>query len=415
MPEFNLPTIPQPAAKRLAIHISTAAKRSIRKGHPWLFDGAIRRQSHEGQSGDLAVVFDGQRRFLAIGLYDPHSPIRVKILHHHTPTPIDSDFFRHKIATAASIRSPLPETGTTGYRLIHGENDGLPSLIVDRYGDTLVMKLYTTAWIPHLSDVLPSLVEIQPTQRLILRLSRSVQDQPELCYGLADGQVLYGSELAGDTRFTENGLTFAADVVHGHKTGFFFDQRDNRELVGRYSRGKSVLDVFAYTGGFSVYAARGGANSVLSLDVSEPALLAAKQNIALNMDDPQVVACQHDVMAADAFSGLQELADAGRSFDMVVVDPPSFANSADQIGGALKSYARLTTLALAVLKPQGMLVMASCSSRVSADEFFATVTDAANAAGRMLLVHQRTAHALDHPIGFPEGAYLKCLFGTTVE
>lgn len=412
---LNIPFIPKPSDKRIAIHITPAVERVVRKGHPWLFDGAIRKQSHEGQAGDLAVVFDNKRRFLAIGLYDPHSPIRVKILHHGDSRTIDEAFFREKIQHAYEIRVPLLESGTTGYRLIHGENDGLPGLIVDRYGDCLVVKVYTAAWIPYLESIVPLLLEIQSSEQVILRLSRAVQAHEKSCFGLTDGQLLVGETFAENVTFVENGLTFAADVVQGHKTGFFFDQHDNREMVEKYANGKSVLDVFAYTGGFSLYAARGGAVSVLSLDVSQPALEAAQHNFALNQDDQNVAACQHEIMVADAFEGLEQLADQGRQFEMVIVDPPSFANSADQIDGALHSYARLTELALDVLKPQGMLVMASCSSRITADEFFAMVTETANSLGRLLWVHHRTGHALDHPIGFPEGAYLKCLFGTTVD
>lgn len=387
--------LPRPAEKRVALHVKPAAERALRKGHPWLFEGAIRKQSHDAQAGDLAVIFDTNRRFLAIGLYDPDSPIRVKVLQHRDSATINRDFFHAKIAAAAQIRAPLAEKNTTGYRLIHGENDGLPGLVVDRYAATLVMKLYTAAWIPHLRDVVPALLDVQPATRLILRLSRNITAD------LRDGDTLIGTPPDTPIAFTENGLTFSADVVHGHKTGFFFDHRENRERVGALAKGKRVLDVFAYAGAFSVYAARGGAESVLSMDISAPALDAARHNFALNTE--HVAGTRHEVMVADAFAGLHTL--AGQTFDLVVIDPPSFAKSEDEVAGALRAYATLTDLALPLVASGGDFVIASCSSRVSPDAFFDAVLR-----GRALQVIERTGHALDHPVGFPEGRYLKCLF-----
>jgi 23S rRNA (cytosine1962-C5)-methyltransferase len=207
-------------------------------------------------------------------------------------------------------------------------------------------------------------------------------------------------------------LRFAADLVRGHKTGFFFDQRENRVLVRRHSSGRCVLDVFAYTGGFSIYAAAGGALSVLSLDISAPALNAAKSNFALNQDNAAVQQVDHSILLADAFAGLEALYKQKQHFDMVIVDPPSFAKSAAEAKGALTSYARLTRLALDLLQNDGIFVIASCSSRVSAGAFFETVTHAAQDAGHKLEEIRRTGHALDHPIRFPEGEYLKCLFAS---
>ena len=213
-------------------------------------------------------------------------------------------------------------------------------------------------------------------------------------------------------QFSENGLRFEADVLRGQKTGFFFDQRDNRARAGKLAAGKRTLNVFAYTGGFSLYAARGGAPEVLSIDSSAPALAAAERNFALNRDLPAVAACRHTILAADAFDALADLRGRGERFELVIVDPPAFAKREDEVAGALQSYGRLTELALGVLAPGGTLVMASCSSRVSAPDFFATVHRAAAHAGRPLAEIDRTGHAIDHPIRFPEGAYLKCLFAT---
>lgn len=409
MPDFH--QIPRPSDRRIALHVQPAAERALRQGHPWLYDQAIRKQSHDGVSGDLAVIFDRKGRFLAIGLYDPDSPIRVRVLQHGAPSPINVEWFEARLRAAAVRRAPLPAQGTTGYRLVHGENDGLPGLVIDRYAETLVLKLYTAAWLPHLRDVIPGLQRVQPFDRLVLRVSRRLAPLIEP-YGLTDGQTLIGSAPSGPVHFEENGLRFAADVAAGHKTGFFFDHRDNRAHVRSLSSGRSALDVFAYSGGFSVYAAAGGAVSVLSVDASAPALEAAVANFALNRDRAPVRAARHTVRVGDAFEQLQQLSAEGQRFDLIIVDPPSFAKRAVEVRGALALYARLTRLALSVLSADGVLVMSSCSSRVSPDAFFGAVLSAAAEAGRPLRELRRTGHALDHPIGFPEGEYLKCLFAT---
>ncbi len=275
----SLSQLPAPADKRIALRVNSQAERALRQGHPWVFDLSIIEQSHSGAPGDLAVIFDNKRRFLAIGLYDPTSSIRVRILQHHKPATINADWFQDKLTSAANIRAPLKETDTTGYRLVHGENDGLPGLIIDRYAETLVLKLYTPAWIPHLKEFCSALAQVNPHERLILRLNRSLLKQTEFLFGLNDGMTLSGPTQDDLILFRENGLTFECDPIHGQKTGFFLDQRDNRARVEKLSKGKSVLNVFAYTGGFSVYAARGGAKQVVSVDISAPAIEAAVRNM----------------------------------------------------------------------------------------------------------------------------------------
>lgn len=400
-----LPDLPLPAGRRLAVRVTPAAERALRAGHPWLFDQSITQISHEGRPGDLAVIFDRKRRFLAIGLYDPLAPIRVRVLHHHRPATIDGGWYQERLAAAVERRVGLFDTDTTGYRLVHGENDSLPGLIVDRYDQTLVIKLYTAAWIPHLNDLLPALLAAAPAERLVLRLSRVVQNQTDVLYGLHDGQFLWGRALAETVLFRENGLWFKADVLAGQKTGFFLDQRDNRARVERLAAGARVLNVFAFSGGFSLYAARGGARQVVSLDISRGALAAAERNFALN----QSVAAEHKTLAGDAFQMMAALVDRP-AFDLLIIDPPSFAKSQAEIDGALAAYRRLVRLGLNLLRSPGILVMSSCSSRVKDEQFFATVNEAARAAGRPLQEIARTGHPLDHPITFPEGAYLKCLF-----
>ncbi len=409
-----LSPIPQPAARRIAVRVDPRAERTLRQGHPWLFADAIRQQSHDGAAGDLAVIFDRQRRFLAVGLYDPRAAIRVYVLQHGQSATIDGDWFKARLSAAAALREPLrsqpPAALTSGYRLVHGENDGLPGLVVDRYEQTLVLKLYTPAWLPHLRDVLAALAEVAPAERLVLRLGRAARERPQELYGLQDGLLLAGPPLAGPLLFWENGLRFEADPLHGQKTGFFLDQRENRARVEPLASGLDVLNVFAYSGGFSVYAARGGARTIVDVDTSAAALAAAQRNMAHNRDVPAVAAARHETVTQDAFAALTHMAQAGRRFGLVVVDPPAFARKRTQVDAALTAYHRLTRLSLAVLANGGTLVQASCSSQVDAATFFRTVHDAARQAGRPLHELERSGHALDHPVGFRQGAYLKCLF-----
>jgi 23S rRNA (cytosine1962-C5)-methyltransferase len=411
MPSLDpLAAVPPPAERRLALRVTPAAQRALRQGHPWLFDQAITAQNGEGRPGDLAVIFDAHRRFLAIGLYDPTSPLRVRVLHHGAPTAIDRTWLSGRLAGAIAWRSTLAENGTTGYRLVHGENDGLPGLVIDRYASTLVAKIYSLAWIPRLGELRAALDDVFPAACLVLRLSRDLLRMPEYLYGLEDATILAGPPPEGPVSFLENGLRFEADVLRGQKTGFFLDQRDNRARVERISAGQEVLNVFAYSGGFSLYAARGGAREVISLDSSAPALAAAKRNFAINQDLPAVAAAHHTTLAADAFLALADLRRGGRNFDLIIVDPPAFARREGEVSAALNAYERLTTLALGILRPGGTLVMASCSSRVPAAAFFDAVNAAAQRAGRPLREIERTGHPIDHPVLFPEGAYLKCLF-----
>jgi 23S rRNA (cytosine1962-C5)-methyltransferase len=405
----KLTHIPPPDTRRISIHVTLNAERALRKGHPWLFERTIQKQSHNGKPGDLAVIFDKNRKFLAVGLYDPTSSIRVRVLAHRHSIPINQDFFKKTLGVAVKLRASLPEN-TTGYRLVNGGNDSFPGLVIDRYAKTLVVKLYTPAWFPHLSNVLAVLKNQITFEHLVLRLNRGIQKNPENLHGFKDGDTLVGRSPDKPILFQENGLWFEVDPVQGHKTGFYLDQRDNRNNLGDYSAGKRVLNLFAYTGGFSVYAARGGAHHVTSVDISSPALEAAQRNFGHNLEYPLVKACNHEVIKGDVFEIIKNLAVQARCFDIVVIDPPSFAKSQSEVPPAIDAYQRLTRLGLNVLKPGGTLVQASCSSRVTADSFFGTVLRTAQASGRPLQEIKRTLHPIDHPIGFNEGAYLKCLF-----
>jgi len=401
---IDLSHLPTPNDKNIAIKLKPAAERAVKQGHPWIFEDGITKQSNEGDTGDLAIIYDRRKdKFLAVGLYDPDSPIRVKVLQANTPARINQAWFADKLQQAQAIRQPLVDKGITGYRLVYGESDRFPALIIDRYSETLVMKIYSAMWFPHLRDVIMALQNTVAFDRLVLRLSRSINAEP---LGLLDGQVLIGEPVTEPIQFTENGITLSADVIHGHKTGFFFDQRDNRQRVRDLANGRTVLDVFSYVGAFSVYALAGGAKHVTALDISQPAMEALSDNVQLNGFSMEAV----ETLVADAFDGMDYLAKQSRTFDMVIVDPPSFAKSQAEIDRALLSYKRLVQLALPLIAPNGILMMASCSSRVKPDAFYNLVINTANQSGYGLDIIEQTSHAVDHPIGFPEAEYLKALF-----
>jgi 23S rRNA (cytosine1962-C5)-methyltransferase len=226
-----------PKKSALRLRVTTAAESMLRGGHPWLFANSVREQNRDGETGELAVIFDRKDRFLAVGLFDSDSPIRVRILHAGKPCAIDSDWWRKRAADAVNRREGLFDSMTTGYRLINGESDGWPGLVLDRYGDTLVLKIYSAAWLPRLEETAGFLAK---NTRLVLRLSRNIQKYAAERFGLADGRILRGPPVEGPVLFLENGLRFEADVLRGQKTGFFLDQRDNRRHVGALAEGREV-------------------------------------------------------------------------------------------------------------------------------------------------------------------------------
>lgn len=406
-------TTEQAPRRRLATRLTADALRQVRAGHPWIYAEAITSITNGGAAGDLAVVFDDRRRFNAIGLYDPRSPIRIKVLHRGQPVTIDDAWWRDRIAAAATRRQPLVDIGrTTAYRVVHGENDGLPGLVVDRYGDVAVVKLYSEALVPHLVAVRDAVVDVLAPATVVLRSSRLVA--PALADlgvdGRGHGVAIVGSETPdGPVPFLENALHFHADVVRGQKTGHFLDQRDNRSLVRHHARRRTVLDVFTCTGGFAVHAAAGGARSVHLIDQSAAAIGTALENRVLNEADPTVAACPFTSEVGDAFEIMTALARAGRRFDLVVVDPPSFAASQARVPAATRAYRRLTRLALPLVAPNGLLLQASCSGRISTEDFMIAVRDEARGHGVRLVEIERTGHPLDHPVGFPQGGYLKAV------
>ena len=260
------------------IKISKTLEKKIRQGYPWVFHYQVKNEKVEGKPGDLAVVYDSKNQFLAIGLYDPESDIRLRILQTSNPVDIDNSFFEERLNRALGLRDNLYGEGTTGYRVINGENDGFPGLVLDRYEETVVLKLYTSAWVPYLDTLITLFKKKLSIKRCVLRRSRKVAALEEISKKYNEGHLLFGDKLEGPVRFKENEINFEVDVIAGQKTGFYLDQRDNRQKVRLLSKGNSVLNVFSYTGAFSVYAFAGGAISVLEIDSNSVALAASRKN-----------------------------------------------------------------------------------------------------------------------------------------
>ena len=279
---------------------------------------------------------------------------------------------------------------------------------MDCYDHVGVIKLYSEIWYPHLRAVVDGVLAATGVDTIVLRLARNLQNIDS--HGLDDGDVIFGVIPEGSVLFSEGNLTFEADVRTGQKTGHFLDQRLNRLAVGKLAGGKQMLDVFASTGGFTVHAAAGGATSVHAVDASEPTLDVLRRNLDHNVDAPAVAACTVTTEVGDAFDAMGALGRAGRRFDLVVVDPPSFAQKAATIGRARAAYAKLTKLAIGLVEDGGILVQASCSSRVTPADFFDTVTEAAEEHGATFTELRRTGHDVDHPVNFDEGEYLKAGF-----
>ncbi|GLR17633.1 class I SAM-dependent rRNA methyltransferase [Portibacter lacus] len=388
---------------KIAFKVKKQAEKSILQGHPWVYENSIVKQNKEGKAGDIAVIFDQRRnQLLAIGLYDPQSVIRIRILHKGSPANINKEFFKTKFKSALDKRGPLLSTETTAFRLIYGENDGLAGLIIDIYNGIAVVKLYSEVWFPFLEMFQSILRELLDVSTVILRLNRILQQAKT---PLKNGDVIGAALESEEVIFTEHGLKFKANLIKGHKTGYFLDHRHNRLKVRHLSKGKRVLDIFAYAGGFSVNALAGGATEVVSIDISEQALAIAKENAKLNFENPP-----HVTMAVDAFIGIKELRADDRRFDLVIVDPPSFAKSEAQIPGAIKSYDRLVREVLPLVAKGGILLMASCSSRIDKETFYDLVTTNVADNNRKYKILEKTAHDIDHPEGIKELSYLKSIY-----
>jgi len=374
--------------------------------HPWVFSGAVHHSDGRYQPGDLVTIVASDGRFLATAYANPHSQIRARILSWDANEAIDDAFWQRRLRRAVAMRQTLDLAQTTAYRLVNAEADGLPGLIVDKYGDFLVMQCLTLG-IDRRKQQLAELLaaEWQPAG-ILERSDASVRAKE----GLSEASGLLWGELPpASLLIEENGHTFAVDLAGGHKTGFYLDQRTNRAIVcaPRHVAGKEILNVFAYTGGFAVYAAANGAGPITNIDSSLDVLELAEQNV-------RRVAAERpsdEYLLGDAFMILRDFRDNGRQFDVVILDPPKFAHSQRDVERAARGYKDLNWLALRLLRPGGLLATFSCSGLVSADLFQKIVFSATVDAGRDVQILQPLAQAPDHPVllSFPESAYLKGL------
>lgn len=373
--------------------------------HPWVFSGAIARIEGEPESGDLVLVAAADKTPLAIATYSPHSQIRARILSWEVDQPIDGSFWRQRIEQAVAARERLQlQPETNAWRLIFGEADLLPGLVVDQYDHWLVMQCLT-AGIDRRKELLAEILASVCDARGVVERSDAKVRKKE---GLPRVKgVLWGEAPPEQLQIKENGLTFAVELLFGHKTGFYLDQRDNRALVTQPKNvaDKDVLNCFAYTGAFAAYAGRNGARQILNVDSSYEALELAEQNVTINCGERPL----DTYLAGDAFDVLRHLRDEGRQFDMVILDPPKFANSQRDIDRACRGYKDLNWLGMRLLRPGGLLATFSCSGLISTDLFQKVLFGAAVDAGRDMQIIHPLHQGADHPIllTFPESAYLK--------
>jgi len=395
-------------SKPVKVHVTVAAQKRLRAGHPWLFSDSIVEQNRPGKAGELTAVYDRNDRFLGLGLFDPLSPIRVRLLQTGRGQTLNEEWWKGRLNEALSRREGLFDTQTTGYRCIHGENDGWPGLVLDRYDTTLVLKIYTVSWLPRLTELTTLIVQRLRPERLILRLSRNISSTATDQFERKDGELLHGIAPEEPVIFLESGLRFEVDVLRGQKTGFFLDQRENRRHLQGLAQGCDLLNAFSFSGGFSVYAARGGARSVTDLDISQHALRSARRNFQLNHADSFSRSCHQNTIQADAFEWLKD--NHERSFDMIVLDPPSLAKRQSERNGALRAYYKLVVNAFKQIRLPGILVVSSCSAHIPADAFFKVVRQAASDSRQSFTVLQTAGHPPDHPATFKEAEYLKAIY-----
>jgi 23S rRNA (cytosine1962-C5)-methyltransferase len=388
-----------------SIVLKPGREKSVLFRHPWIFSGAIREIQGVPGVGETVEVRAASGEQLGWAGFSPSSKIQARMWSLDPQERIDADFFRRRLQAALELRETIIPAGeTNALRLVHAESDGLPGLVVDRYAGMLVMQCLSAGadrWRDTLADLLVELTGIpQIYERSDVEVRR-LEGLPE-----REGP-LRGAPLAEPVEINEHGLRFMVDPVRGQKTGFYIDQRRNRHKLKLVSAGRDVLNCFCYTGAFSVYALAGGARSVLSIDTSAAALAAAQQHVALNGFDR----AQIEWLEADVFHALRAFRDQGRSFDIIVLDPPKFAPTAAQAERAARGYKDINLLAFKLLRPGGLLFTFSCSGGITADLFQKIVAGAALDAAVDVEIVETMSQGVDHPVAlsFPEGAYLKGL------
>ena len=383
-------------------------ERQLYDGHPWVFSGAVAHHPERVEPGGIVDVHDSAGDFVARGYHNTASSIPVRVLTQDENEEIDEAFIRGRILRALQMRKAwIDQKTTNAYRVVHGENDGLPGLIVDRYADFLVIQCHTLG-IDRLRDTIVGVLQELMSPTGIWERSDVGTRRAEGLDDFPTGLVT-GAEPPEYIEVSENRAIFNIDVRRGQKTGFFLDQRENRLTLQGFSRDREVLNCFCYTGGFSIFAARGKAKQVTSVDVSQPAIDLVERNLESNRFSPN----DHPCIAANVFDYLKECKAEKKMFDAIVVDPPAFVKTRAAIPQATRAYISLNRKAIELIRPNGILVTASCSTQIDYEAFFAIVRHAATSAGRTVQIVKSHLQAIDHPspVTFPEGRYLKCLFG----
>ena len=387
------------------IVLKRGREKSLKRRHPWIFSGALDKVDGTPAGGDTVEIRSADGKALALAAWSPQSQIRARVWSFDPAERVDAGFFRKRIERALALRSALAaQRHTNALRLVHGESDGLPGLVVDRYADVLVAQFLSAGAERWRDAILDALAESTQCEAIYERSDaevRTIEGLPPRT-GFARG-----NRDARRCPIVEYGLSFRVDVEAGQKTGFFLDQRENRQRVRSLSAGREVLDCFAYTGGFSIAALAGGARRVFAVESSAPALEVARENLAANALD----AARVEFAQADVFAHLRQLRDRGTTFDLIVLDPPKFAPTAAQAHNAARAYKDINLLALKLLKPGGLLATFSCSGGVPMGLFQSIVAGAAVDAGVDARILERFGAAPDHPVAleFPEGEYLKGL------
>jgi len=385
--------------KAPALLLHPGRERSLTRRHPWIFSGAVARVVGDAEPGDTVAVRAHDGQLLAWAGYSPRSQIVARVWTFAPDEVVDAPFFERRIARAAALRKDLADT-TDAVRLVFSESDGLPGVIADRYGDTVVVQLLSAGAARWREEVVGGLASLAGVTTVFERSDAESRE------GLAERHGLrHGPGVGGRRTITEGQWRFVVDIERGHKTGFYLDQRDSRRLVATLAGGRRVLNVFSYTGGFSVAAATGGATEVQSVDSSGAALMMAAENMALNE------CSEGELVEADAFAHLRALRSEGERFDLAILDPPKLAHNEGQVSRATRAYKDLNLQAFSLLRPGGALMTFSCSGLVSEDLFQKVVFGAALDAGREVQVVGRLTQPSDHPVllTFPEAAYLKGL------
>ncbi|EGU39536.1 ribosomal RNA large subunit methyltransferase I [Vibrio ichthyoenteri ATCC 700023] len=387
-----------------AIYLVKGRDKSLRRMHPWVFSRGINKVEGSPELGETVDVFADNGQWLAKAAYSPNSQIRARVWSFEN-TPIDKAFFVKRIRDAQLLREDIIERdGLTGYRLIAAESDGLPGITIDRYQNYLVCQLLSAGAEYNKETLVAALLEVFPDINIYERSDVAVRKKE----GLAETTgVLHGEEPPKSVVIEENGVKISVDIIGGHKTGFYLDQRDSRQQAMKYVKNKDVLNCFSYTGGFGLYALKGGAKRVINADVSQPALDTAKFNAELNEFD--ISKKRAVFLNADVFKLLREYRDQGTKFDVVIMDPPKFAESKAQLNGACRGYKDINMLAMQILNPGGTLLTYSCSGLMEQGLFQKIIADAAIDAGRQVKFVERFEQAADHPTdtAYPEGFYLK--------